>query len=148
MYSLTLKKNTPAEIGTILGKSEDCIRDAIARHFPYLKDLDLYDSHKTDILKGIQKHIASHLLANARTANFRDLAFAFSMLEDKIALREGRTTQNIGIGLNIRLEDLVKQKKENPVREIPHEVLRVPIQELMGQPRRNKPEESPQSLLY
>lgn len=151
VYKLVLKKNTPAEIAAIAEVSETTVRNIINTHLPFLKDLDIYEEHKTDILKGVQKMSLNYLIKKMPNASFKDLTYFFAITEDKINLREGRSTQNIGIGLNIRLEDIVK-KKEGIKREllnsgVPHymiedkiaervalsqELVSLPVKELEG----------------
>jgi DNA-binding CsgD family transcriptional regulator len=112
VYKLTLKKNTPAEIALIMGCSDTHVRNIIDEHLPFLKDLDIYEKHKTDIMKGVQKMSLNYLIKKMPNASFKDLTYFFAIVEDKINLREGKSTQNIGIGLNIRLEDLVTKKEK------------------------------------
>lgn len=151
VYRLKLKKNNDADIARLLNISEEEVAKIMREKLPFLKDLDVYDAHKTDLWKGAQKMALGSLMSKIPTASFKDLTYFLAISEDKINLREGRSTQNIGIGLNIRLEDLVN-KKEQMVKSLkkegvpdhliaekmgerlalPHEVSRLPVDKLIG----------------
>jgi hypothetical protein len=112
VYRLTLKKNTPAEIGKILELSEGTIKNIIRDFLPFLKDLDLYSEHKTDVFKGLQKMAVNYLLKKMPNASFKDLTYFFAITEDKINNREGIPSHLVGVGVNIRMEDLVSKKEK------------------------------------
>jgi hypothetical protein len=109
LHSLLLKKNTNSEIATLMEIPVSTVRTLTARYFPHLIYLDLYKEHKKDILRGLQNMAIGYLIQKMPTAHFSDVANLLKILEDKIALLEGRS--NFNVGVRVRIEDLVAQKE-------------------------------------
>ena len=110
VHALILKRNSPQEIATLTNLPVPTIRWMIARYFPHLANLTLFSEHKKDIFKGLQSLATGYLIQKMPYAKFDDLLNLLKVLEEKIALLEGRSTSNIGIA--IRIEDLVAQKEK------------------------------------
>jgi len=109
LYALVLKSNTHQEISTLMKRPIKDIKDSIQKYFPHLKDLALYKAHKTDLFQGVQSMAIRSLIQRLPHANTKDLTYLIAILEDKINLREGRSTSNIA--LSVRIEDLVEEKE-------------------------------------
>jgi hypothetical protein len=110
LHSLLLKKNTPDEIAALLEVSVSTVRTWTARYFPHLIYLELYKEHKKDILRGLQNMAIGYLIEKMPVAHFSDIVNLLKVLEDKIALLEGRS--NFNVGVRVRIEDLVAQKEQ------------------------------------
>lgn len=112
VYKRRLKKMTAEEIAEVEGLAVDTVNYISKTYLSFLKDLDMYEEHKTDIFMGLQKMIVGLMLKKADKATFRDLSTAFGILEDKLNLRQGKSTANIAVGMTIKLEDLVTRKEQ------------------------------------
>lgn len=112
VYKHKLKKLSHEEIATLTGLNLEQVEYITRKHLRFLKDLNTYEEHKTDILMGLQKMVVGLMLQKADKATFRDLTTAFGVLEDKLNLRLGNSTANIAVGMTIRLEDLVGRKEK------------------------------------
>ena len=110
IHSLVLKSNTPQDIAALTSIPLSKIRQAIARYFPHLAHLQLYKEHKKDIFRGLQSMAVGYLIQKMPYAAFNNIVDLLKVLEDKIALLEGRS--NFNLGINVRIEDLVAQKEK------------------------------------
>jgi hypothetical protein len=111
LYKHKLRKLSYEEISTLENIPVKTVDNIFSTHLSFLRDVDVYEEHKTDILMGLQKMCVGLMIKKADKATFRDLSTAFGILEDKLNLRQGKATQNIAVGMSIRLEDLVTRKE-------------------------------------
>ncbi|MGQ9571471.1 MAG: hypothetical protein ACUVUQ_11670 [Thermodesulfovibrionales bacterium] len=136
VHALLLKHNTSDEISKLLNLPVNTVRKIVARYFPHLKDVTLFSEHKKDIFKGLQSLATGYLIQKMPYASFKDLVDLVKMLEEKVALLEGRSTSNIGIAL--RIEDLVAKKEEmlNDLRNrgVPENRIEIEFQKLTALP--------------
>ena len=110
IHELALKQVSAQDIATTTGLDVIQIYSIITEHFPHLKDLKLFKEFKSDVYRAIQKKASEWILQKIPVASLKDLTYLVAILEDKINLREGKSTQNIGIG--IRIEHLVSEKEK------------------------------------
>jgi hypothetical protein len=110
IHELALKQVAPKDIAQAVGLETVQVYDALTEHFPHLKELKLFKDFKSEIYRSLQKKATEFILQKIPIASLKDLTYLVAILEDKINLREGKSTQNIGIG--IRIEHLVSQKEK------------------------------------
>jgi hypothetical protein len=108
VYELVLKGNTFDEIGKVLDIDVSTVDAIIERRFPHLRDLAVYKEYKTDILQGLQQHAITHLLKKVPWMPGDKLTDLICKLEDRINLREGRSTSNVSIVM--KMEHLIEEK--------------------------------------
>ena len=136
IHELALKQVAPHDIAKTLDLQDFVVYAAITEHFPHLKELKLFKDFKADIFRSLQKKATEWMLEKIPFANLKDLTYLVAILEDKINLLEGRTTQNIGIG--IRIEHLVSQKEKLLAylrnQGVPEYQLEVRLKELLSLP--------------
>lgn len=110
VHELALKQVSPADIASTTNLDITQVYAMLTEYFPHLKELKLFKDHKSEIFRSIQKKAAEYILQKIPLASLKDLTYLVAILEDKINLREGKSTQNIAIGL--RIEHLVSQKEK------------------------------------
>lgn len=110
IHELALKQVTIKDIASATGLETSQVQEVLTSVFPHLKELKLFKDHKPDVFRSIQKKAAEFILQKIPVASLKDLTYLVAILEDKINLIEGKTTQNIGIG--IRIEHLVSEKEK------------------------------------
>jgi len=136
IHNLLLKKNTPTEISQLTEVPVSTVKKVISRYFPHLHNLPLFIEHKKDIFKALQSLATGYIIQKMPYARFEDLIALIKILEDKIALLEGRSNYNIGVA--IRIEDLVSQKEKMlsdlRTRGIPEHQLETEFQKLIALP--------------
>lgn len=125
IYSSLARGNSYQETAGLLDLDTDAVGRYAEKHFPHLKDLDIYTENKVNILEGVQQAAMNSLLPKIPHATVKDLTNLIAIVQDKIQLLTGGPTQNIGMA--IRVEDIAK-RKEGIMRKLeasgcsPHEI--------------------------
>jgi hypothetical protein len=122
IFDMATRGMSDKKIGEALNLPATAVTRTIDNKFTYVRDLDLYKEYKTSILNAVQHQALKVIVDRIPDANIRDLVGLVSLFEDKINLREGRSTANIALG--IKIENLVDVKDKsleggasNPARE-------------------------------
>lgn len=110
LHTLALKQNTVLDISKLLNVDESTVRRLLKEFFPHLEDLKLFKDNRVDIYRSLQSLAAKSLIFKIPLSNVKDLTSLIAMFEEKINLAEGKSTQNIAVG--IKIEHLVAEREK------------------------------------
>jgi len=112
LHELAVKENNIADMAKILSVSENTVKRLLAEYFPHLRELRLFKDKniRVNIYRSLQNLAAKSLLVKIPLSNVKDLTSLIAMFEEKISLIEGKSTQNIAIG--IKIEHLVAEREK------------------------------------
>jgi transcriptional regulator with XRE-family HTH domain len=114
VLELRLKGLSYREIAQLVGCSKSNVEYIMKNHFPNLTNLRKYSENKGQILEALQQELVYQFDAEKqKKMSGRDLTWSIAVLEDKIRLIRGQSTENISIKQELRtLEELEEREKE------------------------------------
>jgi hypothetical protein len=114
VLELRLKSLSYREIAQLVGCSKSNIEFIMRNHFPNLTNLQKYSENKDKILEALQQEMVYQLdTEKQKKMTGRDLTWSIAVLEDKIRLIRGQSTENISIKQELKnLEELEAREKE------------------------------------
>jgi transcriptional regulator with XRE-family HTH domain len=114
VLELRLKELSYREIAQLVGCSKSNIEFIMRNHFPNLTNLQKYSENKAKILEALQQELVYQFDAEKqKKMTGRDLTWSIAVLEDKIRLIRGQSTENINIKQELKtLAELEEREKE------------------------------------
>jgi transcriptional regulator with XRE-family HTH domain len=114
VLELRLKGLSYREIAQLVGCSKSNVEFIMKNHFPNLTNLRKYSENKAQILEALQQELVYQFDAEKqKKMTGRDLTWSIAVLEDKIRLIRGQSTENISIKQELKtLAELEEREKE------------------------------------
>ncbi len=113
VLELRLKGLSYREIAQLVGCSKSNVEFIMKNHFPNLTNLQKYSENKAKILEALQQELVYQFDAEKqKKMSGRDLTWSIAVLEDKIRLIRGQSTENISIHAEIKRADELAERLE------------------------------------